>query len=127
MNAISSFFADALSVLGLKSVLGFADGNLLGYSYIPHTLTPDQVRCSSESSFLQSAFEQTLNLNVYKSTLAKKIIFNDKKQAMAVEVSTGGFVYQINATKEVIVSSGTFRSPQLLMVSGIGPDRKSVV
>ncbi|KAI9712254.1 MAG: hypothetical protein M1828_001697 [Chrysothrix sp. TS-e1954] len=122
VNTISSFFADALSTLGLERVLSFADGNLLGYSYIPHTLTPDQVRSSSETSYLREAFERTLNLDVYKSTLAKRILFDDKKQATAVEVSTGGFTYQINATKEVIVSAGAFRSPQLLMVSGIGSE-----
>ncbi|KAL8709487.1 MAG: hypothetical protein Q9220_005729 [cf. Caloplaca sp. 1 TL-2023] len=58
---------------------------------------------------------------VYKSTLAKKILFDSSKQAIGVQVNSGGFEYQIKAYKEVIVSAGVFRSPQLLMVSGIGP------
>jgi choline dehydrogenase len=32
-----------------------------------------------------------------------------------------GRVYQVHASKEVVVSMGAFQSPQLLMVSGIGP------
>ncbi|KAL8731238.1 MAG: hypothetical protein Q9181_004366 [Wetmoreana brouardii] len=60
-------------------------------------------------------------LKVYKSTLAKRILFGDSKQAAGVQVTSGGFEYQIKANKEVIVSAGAFRSPQLLMVSGIGP------
>ncbi|KAG7009750.1 patulin synthase [Physcia stellaris] len=45
----------------------------------------------------------------------------DKKHATGVLVNTGGVEYTLSARKEVIVSAGAFRSPQLLMVSGIGP------
>ena len=142
VNGISSWFGAALSKLGLVQVPGFTSGNLLGYSYIAQTSTPDQVRCSSESSFLRAAFETTSNLYVYKSTTAQKIMFNATKHANGVQLNTGGFSYMIAATKEVIVSAGTvskcnsieadkhmtdnrqFRSPQLLMVSGVGPSAK---
>lgn len=62
VNGISSWFASALSKLGLRQVPDFVDGNLLGYSYIAETLTRDQIRSSSESSFLREAFEHTTNL-----------------------------------------------------------------
>ncbi|MCJ1435579.1 hypothetical protein MMC27_004953 [Xylographa pallens] len=121
VNGISSWFGAALSKLGLAQVPGFTSGNLLGYSYIAQTSTPDQVRSSSESSFLRTAFETTSNLYVYKSTTAQKVIFNATKHANGVQLNSGGFSYMIAANKEVIVSAGTFRSPQLLMVSGVGP------
>ncbi|CZS97194.1 related to choline dehydrogenase [Rhynchosporium agropyri] len=41
-------------------------------------------------------------------------------------VSSKGVSYMLNATKEVIVSAGAFQSPQLLMVSGIGPEEELV-
>lgn len=121
MNGISSWFAGALRTLGLKEVPGLTNGDILGYCYISQTSTTDQERDSSESSFLREAFEQTTNLDVYKSTTAQKILFDSNKQANGVQVNSGGFSYQIKATKEVIISAGAFRSPQLLMVSGIGP------
>ena len=107
VNGISSWFASALSELGLGEVPGFVDGNLLGYSYIAQTSTADQVRSSSESSFLHEAFAKTTNLQIYKSTTATKILFDSNKRANGVEVNTGGSIYLIKAKKEVIVSAGT--------------------
>ena len=75
---------------------------------------------------LQEALQLNENLVVYNNTLAKKIVFDDTKTATGVIVETSGvgsgsITYIIKATNEVIVSSGAFRSPQLLMVSGVGP------
>ncbi|KAA6411749.1 MAG: versicolorin b synthase [Lasallia pustulata] len=120
-NAISSWVEGSLKQLGLSQVPGFTDGNLFGWSYIAETLAPDQVRSTSESSFLREAFVETTNLVVYKSTLAKKILFDKNNSATGVQVDTGGFGYQLAARKEVVLSAGAFRSPQLLMVSGVGP------
>lgn len=53
--------------------------------------------------------------------MAKRILFDDNKKATGVRVTTGEIPYTLNARKEVIVSAGAFHSPQLLMVSGIGP------
>ncbi|KAL8951389.1 MAG: hypothetical protein Q9222_002639 [Ikaeria aurantiellina] len=122
VNGISSWIARSLTSLGVPELPGLISGRLLGWSYVAETLDPTtQTRSSSETSYLRQALEQTTNLQVYKSTLAKKILFDGSKQATGVQVSSGGFEYLINANKEVIVSAGVFRSPQLLMVSGIGP------
>jgi choline dehydrogenase len=55
--------------------------------------------------------------------MAKKILFDESKHAIGAIVESGGVEYQLSANREVIVSSGAFRSPQLLMVSGIGPKK----
>lgn len=108
VNAFSSFFGAALKTLGLPELPGFTDGNLLGWAYIAFTLVPTQVRSTSEESYLRQALLKTDNLNVYKSTVAKKILFNGTT-ATGVEVDTGGFTYEIKANKEVIVSAGAVR------------------
>ncbi|KAL8831344.1 MAG: hypothetical protein Q9170_005337 [Blastenia crenularia] len=138
VNGISSWFASALRKLGLPQVPGFVDGNLHGFAYIAQTSTTDQVRSSSESSFLREALEKTTNLQLYKSTIATKIVFDASNKAIGIEAQTGEFVYLLNARREVILSAGAvsgmcyfiytylepekfqFRSPQLLMTSGIG-------
>ena len=94
---------------------------MLGSAYATFTIDPiNAERSSSESSFLRAALKGTA-LQVYKQTLAQQILFNSNKIAIGVSVSTGGLNYTLSAKKEVIVSAGAFQSPQLLMVSGIGP------
>ncbi|KAL9005007.1 MAG: hypothetical protein Q9188_002188 [Gyalolechia gomerana] len=84
------------------------------------------VRSTSESSFLREALRRNGNLITYRNSLAKRILFDAAKRATGVEMESGGLgsgsvTYNKNATKEVILPSGAFRSPQLLMVSGIDP------
>ena len=53
--------------------------------------------------------------------MLKKILFDNDRQASGVVVNSAGSQYTLSANKEVIVSAGAHRSPQLLMVSGVGP------
>lgn len=50
--------------------------------------------------------------------MVKKILFNESKQATGVLLDKGTTLF---ARNEVILSAGAFQSPQILMVSGIGP------
>ena len=98
------------------------NGDIVGWSYIANTIeSTTQTRSSSETSFLREALVQTPNLQVYKNTLAKSITFDDQRKATGVNIETAGMSCNITANREVIVSAGAFRSPQLLMVSGVGP------
>ncbi|KAM0800964.1 putative GMC oxidoreductase, partial [Usnea florida] len=111
----------ALEASGMPAINGFNGGQMLGSAYTTFTIDPTNAqRSSSESSFLQAALK-TSTLQVYKQTLAQQILFNVDKTATGVSVSTSGINYTLSAKKEVILSAGAFQSPQLLMVSGIGP------
>jgi choline dehydrogenase len=60
------------------------------------------------------------NLLIETGCHVQKILF-DGKRAVGVEMIQGGHKRVLKARKEVILSAGAFGSPQLLMLSGIGP------
>ncbi|KAH9928320.1 GMC oxidoreductase [Fomitopsis serialis] len=64
-------------------------------------------------------------LTVLTEAVGAKILFSDEKDgedivAMGVEFVHGGEKHKAHAKKEVIISTGTLKSPQLLELSGIG-------
>ena len=60
------------------------------------------------------------NLRIETDALVTRILIEDGR-AIGVEYSRGGQRHQIRARREVIVSGGAINSPQILMLSGIGP------
>ena len=117
----ASWSTNGLQAMGIPPINGFGSGALLGQSYVMSTVdAKTMTRDSSETSFLHKALDLP-NYTVYPMTMAKKITFGPDKKATGVDVDTQGARYHLAAAKEVIVSSGVFGSPQLLIVSGIGP------
>lgn len=51
-----------------------------------------------------------------------QILLDDDKKAYGVSFMRHGFPQIVHANKEVILSTGTYSSPLLLMKSGIGPE-----
>ncbi|WAR12782.1 DHGL-like protein [Mya arenaria] len=77
------------------------------------------VRSSTSLEFLGRAKGRP-NLHVGIHSLVTKIAFENKR-ATGVYAIRNGRKYFFKANKEVIVSAGAVNSPQLLMLSGIGP------
>jgi len=79
---------------------------------------PNGVRFSTALGYLSES-RHRLNLTIRANCITKRVIFNGKK-AVGVEVCSGNDTYIVEAN-EVILSAGAIASPQLLMLSGIGP------
>ena len=76
------------------------------------------VRVSSAIAHLGPA-RHRLNLTVRGEVYVRRVLF-DGSRAVGVEAESGGEVFTVEAEK-VVLSSGALRSPQLLMLSGVGP------
>ena len=76
-------------------------------------------RCSAAKGYVTPHLSRP-NLVVKTKALSSRILF-DGKRACGVAYSVGGTEKEVRARREVILSSGAFGSPQLLMLSGIGP------
>ncbi|XP_041988502.1 glucose dehydrogenase [FAD, quinone]-like [Aricia agestis] len=94
----------------------------LGFG-IPFFTVDDSVRQSTAHSFLRP-IKNRQNLYLAKNTRANKIIFDEDNRAVGVELaSSNGDRKVARVEKEVVLSAGALHSPQLLMLSGIGPRR----
>ena len=116
----STWMKLGMEAIGIEEQKDFNLGTVMGAQYCSSTIRPsDETRSSSQSSFLGSI--KPASRKIYSNTLAKKILFDDNKKATGVQAQGTLGTFKLTAKKEVIVSAGAFQSPQLLMVSGIGP------
>lgn len=88
---------------------------------IPQGTIRRGARCSSAKAFLRPA-RLRKNLHIAMNAHVTHVIINpNTKTAQGVEFLRNGQRHTVRSTKEVILSAGSVNSPQILMVSGIGP------
>ncbi|MEJ7746237.1 MAG: GMC oxidoreductase, partial [Luteimonas sp.] len=81
-------------------------------------------RCSSAAAYLDPARTRS-NLTIHTGALASRVTFDKngprRNRANGVVYSAFGKAFHQQAAREVIVCGGAVNSPQLLLLSGIGP------
>lgn len=116
---IADIFIEGNKAMGLDEIDYNADQNI-GVSHL-QTNTLKGRRHSAYKSFIKPALERK-NLHIMLNTRVVKVIIDPKtKVAQGVVMFRKNRRTVIRARKEVILSAGSFHSPQLLMLSGIGP------
>lgn len=92
----------------------------VGTSYF-HTTTENGLRKSANAAYLYPV-NRRKNLHVCKEAMVTKVhIDKATRQVWGVQFLKNGKYVNVKARREVIVSAGAINSPQLLMLSGIGP------
>lgn len=115
----STAFVDALQELGYKYV-DYNGKDQMGVSYAHGTLINGK-RCSAEAAFLRP-IRHRRNLRILTKARATKVLIDPStKKAYGVEYLRNRKYHKALVKKEVILSAGAFNSPQLLMLSGVGP------
>lgn len=113
------YFIEAGKELGFDEI-DYNGESHIGFAQIQNTMRAGR-RVSSVSAFL-SPIKDRPNFHISQTATVTKVIINpEDKRATGVEFIKNGRTRRVSATKEVILSAGTFGSPQILMLSGIGP------
>lgn len=115
---LSESFVAAADEVGEKIVTDFNAPGREGLGFYQVTQQNGQ-RCSTAKAFLTPAYERK-NLTVLTNVLVEKVLVEDGI-ATGVQIVLNKQQVKLTANKEVVVSAGAINSPQLLMLSGIGP------
>ena len=120
VHPITRAFIEACVRAGLPAS-GDLNGEVSeGVSLMPNSVR-NGVRHSAVEAYLRPALQRS-NLRVLTSALVRRVLLKERK-AIGVEYESGGKIEQARAAREVILSAGSIGSPQILMLSGIGPGR----
>ncbi len=111
--------------------------NAFGIRYAP-MLNRNHTRIGSRERLLEVQVAHPGNLTIELDALVTKVLFDDGNRAIGVEYLKGARLYEahdlpskepgekreVYASCEVILAGGAFNTPQLLMLSGIGPKQE---
>ncbi|KAB0792173.1 hypothetical protein PPYR_14132 [Photinus pyralis] len=111
-------FLEANKYLGRKD-LDYNGEEQLGYGRVQLNVDHGK-RASSGYAFLLPVKNRT-NLKILTHSYATKIEIDERKRAVGVRFTKDGRTYVAKSRQDVVISAGAFGSPQLLMLSGIGP------
>ncbi len=119
INPLSEAFVRAGMERGLPKNDDFNGQNRLGVG--PYQVTQrNGRRCSAAAGYLNAEVQARANLTIMVETLATKVLM-DGTRAIGVRIKQNGEEKDLIARREVIVTGGAVNSPQILMLSGIGP------
>ena len=121
-NPLYEAFITAGRQMGLPVTPDFNGRRQDGFSRMQYNITPQGRRCSTAVAFLRPVLSRP-NLTVVTKAHVTSIVLEGKR-ATAVEYLHAGAATRVRAS-EVVLSTGAYQTPQLLMLSGIG-DRTSL-
>ncbi|MEE4201078.1 GMC family oxidoreductase [Erythrobacter sp.] len=117
-NPVSHAFVDAASELQLRRNDDFNGERQDGFGLYQVTQR-DGERWSAARAYVEPIREQG-NFDIRTDTLVEKLVIEDGRVA-GVRIRRGKSTQELRARHGVILSAGAFNSPQILMLSGIGP------
>lgn len=119
-NRFGPVFVQAGVQAGLRENPDFngPDQEGVGMYQVTHK---DGERFSAAKAYLTPNLSRP-NLQVITGALTTRVLL-EKKRAVGVEYQQDGLLKQLKARREVLLCAGALQSPQVLMLSGIGPHR----
>ena len=119
LNALTPVFLEAANQAGFEATGDFNGARQKGFG-LYQTTTREGSRCSSAVAYLRPARKRP-NLKIITKATASRIVFEDGRASAVVYAVAGKGGFCEAASREVILCGGSINSPQLLMLSGVGP------
>ncbi len=117
-NALYPKLIATAEKLGYRALDDFHEASTEGFS-APDFNTHKGRRASTAARYLRPAMTRP-NLTVETGALTTRVVLEGNR-AVGLDYVKDGLARSVRAEREVILSGGAFNSPQLLMLSGIGP------
>ena len=111
-------FIDAAARLGIPRTEDMNGAQHDGVGFMQHTIKNGR-RHSAYTAFIKPVLNRP-NLTVRTGAHVQRVLF-EGRIATGVEILLNGQPHKIFAAREVILSGGAINTPQLLMLSGVGP------
>lgn len=111
-------FVEAAKQAGVPENPDYNGAEQAGVGWFQLTLR-NGLRCSAARAYLRPARGRR-NLAIETDALACRVLFEGRR-AVGVEYEKGGVRRTVRADREVLLSAGAVQSPQLLLLSGVGP------
>ena len=117
-SRLSEAFVDSAVQVGIPRNDDYNGATQEGVGYYQNTMKNGR-RWSAHRAFLKPAMKRP-NLRVITHAQAERVLLAGRR-AVGVAYRQGAESHTVRATREVILCGGAINSPQLLMLSGIGP------
>lgn len=124
-SKMKRLLADCFREMGFKEITDFNSNKFLGFGQSQGNIAYG-ARYSIAKGFLnKNIIENRTNLHITKHAHVTKLKFDKKdKTVKAIEFTLNGKVVKAAVKKEVVLSAGSINTPQILMLSGIGPKKQ---
>ncbi len=119
-NPLNQVFLTAAEQAGFERLADTNGAGQDGFGPVDQTIHKGR-RVSTATAYLAPA-RRRANLEVRTGVTVKRILFEDGR-AVGVECDQGPDGFTVRAAREIILSAGAINSPQILMLSGVGPAR----
>jgi choline dehydrogenase len=118
VHPTTDMFIESAVAAGVPFTKDYNDREQDGVGYVQSTQRNGR-RHSPFDAFLQPALRQG-RVELLQEARVQRVLFEGRR-ATGVEYLQGGVLRRISARKLVVLCGGTINTPQLLMLSGIGP------
>ena len=119
VNPLMRAFVEAAQQAGYSRTPDFNGAQQEGVGYY-HVAQKDGQRCSNASAYLGEEVRRRPNLTILTNAHAAQLLFEGKR-AVGVRYLLHGHAIELRARREVLLAAGAIGSPQLLLLSGVGP------